>query len=152
MDRETRVAMMRPMRLTGVDADAYGDGSAVTPGVLRERTLRSNRGPDSLACATEGNEERVALRFYLRSVVLGERRTQQRSMRREYIGIVLVQPLHELGRPGASGKRSVTIPLGSSIMWLHPPTDNPLRRSGGIGNVFSPTLLGGPVALISVDR
>jgi len=112
MDRETCVAMLRPMRLTGVYADADGNGSAVTPGVLRERTLRPSCGCDCVACATEGNEERVALRIYFRATVLGEHRPQQRSMGGEHIAVVLLQPLHELGRLGDVGKEKRDGPAG----------------------------------------
>jgi hypothetical protein len=50
------------------------------------------------------DEERVALRIHLRAGVLRKRRPQQRSMRGEHIAVLLLQPLHELGRVGDVGK------------------------------------------------
>jgi hypothetical protein len=60
------VALVRPQRLAGVDADANSDRPS------GEAALSAGGGGDRVARTGEGDEERISLRVDLGAAVVGE--------------------------------------------------------------------------------
>ena len=81
MDVDPDVALVRRLWLTGVNSDTHADRAAL------ERVARVGGSRNCIRCASEGDEEGVALGVDLDACVRGERLSQHASVLGEEVGV-----------------------------------------------------------------
>ena len=111
VDVDPDVALVRRLWLTGVNSDTHADRAAL------ERVARVGGRRNCVRCASEGDEEGVALGVDLDACVRGERLSQDASVLGEEVGVpvsvLLKEPrraldVREEERDGADGKLAIT--------------------------------------------
>ena len=85
-------------RLTGVDSHAHAHVPSLWPVVLSERALRLDRRQQRVAGATEGDEERVALRVNDAAAVAVECLPQQPLVLGNHLAVAVAQLLEQASR------------------------------------------------------
>jgi hypothetical protein len=95
MDGKTRVPAILSRNLAGVEAHPDLDLDTVGPGMGTKRELTLDRGQQRLARACERDEERIALRVDLVTVVSLEGPPEHALMVAEDRAVVIAQLLHE---------------------------------------------------------
>ena len=130
MDAEAVVALVAEVRLARVQPHADTALGALGPGVLGERALRRDRGQGGVRRLAKGDEERVALRVDLLSLVLCEGGAQDPAVIGEHLAVPVSQLLQQPGRAldvreeeRDGPAREVGHPLR-----VYDPADRPTRR------------------------
>ena len=98
MDGEPVVLVRGDRRLARVDPHAHARLDSVRPVVARERLLRGERGERSVLRASEGDEERVALRADAFAAGVLEDGAQHAVMLGEHVSVLVSQLPDERGR------------------------------------------------------